>query len=150
MDIEQDIRGLEVAMQHTAFVRVMHGLGDGADQLGGSARCQRTALYQSRKILAFDVVHREVVLAPFVLPDLVNRDYVWVMEFSRGRRLSAKASHLGFGRGPASKNHFNSHDPVQANLVSPKNDAHSTACNQIKLIVIAKWCVISFWRRRKK
>ena len=91
--VQQDVAGLEIAVDDAVLVGVGHGLGHLPDQLAGLPRRQRTMLDPIRQAAPFDVAHREVVLA-LVLPDLEDGHDARVVELGSRLGLPAEALDL--------------------------------------------------------
>src|SRR4030095_2776341 len=81
--VNQHVRGLEVAMENAALVRVMDRRGDKLDIAGGPGRGQRLLTHELRQAPARDVIHREIVPA-FVDTHVVDRDDVWMLKNGGG------------------------------------------------------------------
>ena len=84
--IDQDIRGLDIAVQNTLFVGVMNGLGNGFDPFGGLLRRNGLGARYLVEVFALDVVHREIVKA-LVLADLMHAHDSRVSQVRRRFRL---------------------------------------------------------------
>ncbi len=87
--IDQNIRGLQIAMQNAALVRVMDSSRDWREERRGLARRQRPFGQASGEGRAGHELHREIGL-PLVIPDFINRHNRRMIEPGRGFGLGAK------------------------------------------------------------
>ena len=111
--VQQDVAGLEVAVNDAALVGVGHRFGHRHDQLGGFPGRQRPSLDPVGEAAAFDVAHREVVLA-VIFADLKDRYDAGVIEL--GSRLGFALEALDVlirGQLPR-QDHLERDNPVQA------------------------------------
>jgi hypothetical protein len=139
--IEQNIGWLDVAMQHAALVRVMHRAGHRRQQLRGPARPLRVPRLAGRvqlaEVAALDEFHAEVML-PLVLPNLVDRHDVRMVEVRRGLRLRPKSLHLR-GRGEiAGPDHLERHRTLQTDLARQIHHTHAARRQFALQLIIAE------------
>src|SRR6266404_1741720 len=136
-------------MKYPVPVRVMKCLGHGFEKRGGLARDQRFLTNELSQVRTLDVVHREVLL-PFVLPDLVNGDYMGMLKAGDRLRLGAKALHKFVTRELAKEQHLHRDDAVQADLPLLVHNAHPSARNFLEQFVVSKTMegrILDFWFR---
>src|SRR5262249_31705363 len=88
--VDEDVAGLQVAMDDAMTVREMDSVGDLPHQLGRCARRQWALLQSGHEAAAFDKPHGEVVLAA-VLADLKDRHDSRMIEMACGFRLYIEA-----------------------------------------------------------
>ena len=124
--IDQDVRRLEVAVQHAAPMRVGDGSTNGSQQFGGLSRRQRPVGESLCQCGPFDQLHAEVRTA-INLTDLIQRDDVRVMELSSRFCLGAKPGQIHRRRQIATQHHLQGDDPVEALLPRLVHDSHATA-----------------------
>ena len=78
--VEQDVGGLDVAMDQAAGVCVVEGLGDCRHQLGRIAECEPSLPHSLGQVAPLDVLRHDVT-EPVVGPaDVIDRDDVRVVE----------------------------------------------------------------------
>src|SRR5262249_35034855 len=96
--VEQDVRGLQVAVDDALAVRVVDRAADLHDDVEDALAAELlAALAEDVEGVALDQVHREVVKS-LVAPDLVYRDDVRMLE-TRGRLgLALEPADLLLGR----------------------------------------------------
>src|SRR5262249_26156769 len=136
--VDENVRGLEVAMEDAALVGVVNRFGDDAHVTRGLAGRQGTIDEHFREVFALDIFHGEVVLA-LDNTDFVDSDNVWMRERGGSRSLGAKALHkVGTGE-RAEEQHLYRDDSVEARLARFVNDAHPAACDFFDQLVLAKW-----------
>ena len=88
---DHQVRGLDVAMDDAALVRVGEALADVGDELDPAAdRERRPAMNQLAERLAGDVLHRDERLS-LVCPDVVDGDDVRMLEARGDLRLANEA-----------------------------------------------------------
>jgi hypothetical protein len=72
-----------------------------------------------------------------VLPDLVNRHNVRMVQVGRHLGLAAKACHFARGGQLTGQDHLQSDDAVEALLPRPIDDAHAAAGDLVEQLVVA-------------
>jgi hypothetical protein len=137
--VQEDVSGLEVAVEDAATVRVMHGPGHGGDEARDGVRGGPVghASVQRRERPPLDELHGEVVLS-LVLADLVNGDDVRVVELGGRLRLAAKSVHLVCGGELSGEDHLQRYDAVEAALPRFVDDAHAAAGDFLQQLVVAE------------
>ncbi len=123
---QQDVRGLEVAVDDAQAVRVVDRPGQGLHQLGRLAGRQRGAVAAIVETAAIDVLELQVGPA-VVIAQVMDLDDRRVLQARDRLGLGQKA---GRGLGPgvgAGQDHLQGADPVQVDLARLVNDAHTAA-----------------------
>src|SRR5262245_41321186 len=87
--IDEDVRWLEIAMQHAMLVRVVNGFSDGPEKGRRPFGRQRLLAHEFAEMTTLDVIHREVGLA-FVLADFVDGNDVRMLKIGRRAGFRAK------------------------------------------------------------
>ena len=145
LGVEQDVRGLQVPVQHSALVGVMHRASHGADQSGRAPACVTNAYFplptshQLGKTRAIDQLHRQITV-PIVLADVIDGDDVGMVEVASGLRFILEPLER-IARGmPAAQDHLQGHEPVET---APGGRGRRSPCRPAQLaeqLVIAKAC----------
>ena len=105
--------------------RVLHGPGQQLHQPGRRSRWLRGPGQPPAQVAAGDVLHRTVGLA-VLFADFEDAHDVGVLKARRRLSLGAEACPL-LGSGVAARrDHLEGHDPVQAELASPIDNAHTS------------------------
>ena len=134
--IDQDVVGLQVAMQDAALMGMVHGAGDRRHQPGRGAEVLPEAGQLILEAAAVDQLHAEEVLA-LVLADLVDRHDVRVVEV--GRRLGLLAKPLdGVVVEPVRQDHLQRDRAVEADLPGAVDDAHAAVGDLGLQLVVAE------------
>ena len=134
LGIDQHVRGLQVAVQHPAPVRVVHGAShvDQARDLranrAAGVPCQRGPL---------DVFHR-IVLMPVVFADLVDRHDMRMIQVRGGLGLGAKPLHVAAGGEVAGEDHLERHRAVERHLPRLVDDPHAAPGDLLQQFVVAE------------
>ena len=92
--VEQDIRGLDVAVDQAPCVGVMEGLGDGRHQLRRFPQRQPPLAYPRGQVAAFDVLRHDVAESVVGPADVVDRDDVRMVEPRERPRLGQVRVHV--------------------------------------------------------
>ena len=135
--VEQDVAGLEVAVQDAALVGEVDGSGHGFDQTGGGLRSKDCLADYLGEAAALDELHAEIMLA-VLGADLVDGQDVRVIEVGGGLGLGAKAAHVGGRSQVPRQNHFERHVAAQADLPRLEDDAHAAAGDLLAQFVVAQ------------
>ena len=135
--IEQDIGGLEIAVEDAAGMRVGHRLGRLGHQAGGGAGILLVPLHQGHEAAAGDELHAEVMLA-VVAADLVDRDNAGVVEQRHGLGLIAEAAQLVVAGEQAGLDHLQGHGPVERDLAGLIDDTHAPAAQLAPDLIVAE------------
>src|SRR5262245_46905146 len=93
--IEQDVPRLNVAMENSMFMRVMHWARDLRDEFRGATNRHRFAPGHFVELTAFDELHAEIARA-IALTDLVNRNDTGMLQTRRGFGFEPKAFQMSF------------------------------------------------------
>ena len=88
--VDEDVRGLEVAVQDATLVRVVNRPGDGLQILRGALGRQNAFLGQTREIRSLHEIHHQEVLA-FMHADFVDGHDVGMLQARRRRGFDAEA-----------------------------------------------------------
>src|SRR5262245_9961514 len=88
--IEQDVSRLDVAMQNTVFMRVMHRACYFCDKFQGLPDRDRCVFNYLVKLTAFDQLHAEVALT-IALAHLVDGHNAWMIKACGGFCFQTKA-----------------------------------------------------------
>src|SRR5689334_3923125 len=135
--IDENVPRLDVAMEHSVLVRVMHGARNLRNQLRSLADRQGRAPDHFIELAALDEFHAEVARA-LPLTDLVNRHDAGVIEPGGGSRFTAKAFYMRRARPTAKPDHLERDDAIQALLARAKNYALSAPADLLEQFVIAE------------
>src|SRR5882724_8006923 len=103
--IQQNVSRLDVSMQNTMFIRVMHSAGHLCDEADRLPDRKRSMFNYLVKLAAFDKLHTEVAVA-IALAHLVDRDDAWMIEARSGFGFKSEALEMCFGRPLAKPNDF--------------------------------------------
>src|SRR5437764_14746532 len=106
-------------MQRALLMRIVNGQSDGLEPARNAPepaltldpspiRWERVACKQLGKALAFNVIHRKVMLA-VLLPDLMNSDNVGMAQIGRDFGFRAKPCHIRVAGELARENHLHRH-----------------------------------------
>ena len=135
-------------MQDAAVVRVLDRLGDPLHVSGCSRRGQRIVLDQCRQAGAFDVIHREIMLA-ILFTHLVNGDDVRMNQVGRHRfGLRPKTTRESLAR---KRECLHGNNLIAADLACLVNHARVAAADFRQELVIAEGPQRRFgWRRTRR
>ena len=106
---EQDVGRLQVSVQDSALVSVMHGASHRRHQPSGIAGVVSKPGGQECEIAAFDQLHAEIVMA-FVLTHLIDRDNVRMVEVRGGLGLEPEPHQVIIGGEPPGPDHLERQD----------------------------------------
>ena len=135
--INEDIGGLEVPVQDAVLMGVVHRLGNGLEVSRRAFGGQRSLADDLRQRAAFDIVHREVVLA-LVDTDLVDGDDVRMLQVGDGLGFGLEALH-DFGLGELAGEHqLYRNDAVETLLTGLIDDTHAAAGDFLQQLVVAE------------
>src|SRR5262249_8673400 len=95
--IQQNVPRLDVTVENSMFVRVVHGACDLRDELGGPPDRHRLAPNNLVKLHAFDKLHAEIARA-IALADFVNRNDTGMLQMRCGFGFKTKALQMCFAR----------------------------------------------------
>src|SRR5207245_8843629 len=113
--IDQDVRGLEVAVDDAALVRVLKCESNLPHERCRAARRQGTIAQNAREAWSGDKIHRQKMLSP-VQTDCANREDAWMAQASRGDRLGAQTKGNVRSAQSAERQQLHRNEPVQADL----------------------------------
>ena len=125
--LQQDVRGLDVAVDDAGLVRGVERLADLGDQVRGELELELAlGREQPREVGALDVAHRHVQ-QPLVLARVVDRDHVRVLDPSRGAELAPEAApELLVGR-VLGRDHLQRDLAVERDVRRAVDDPHAAA-----------------------
>src|SRR5207302_6500513 len=136
-NLQQDGRGLEIAMHDALSVEVDHAAVDGSEEGAGGLVRQRAIMQERGKACALDIFHCEEVLS-VNLSRFVDLDDVRMVQAGRCPGLGVEAADL-LPRGEvARKDHLQSHDSVEIFLTGTVDHAHAATPNLVEELVPAK------------
>ncbi len=119
--IQQDVSGLEVAVDDAALV----GVVDCSSECGNQPRRLLRGAPEASQRAPLDQLHAEIGV-PLELADLVNRHDPGMVEMGRRFALGAEAQRL-IGRGHLPRQqHLEGHGAVKFDLPRPVDDAHAS------------------------
>jgi len=124
--VEQHVRGFEVAVQDAAFVGVLNRLGDCLDAGGRVSGRHGIVPHRLCQVAAFDVVHREVLLA-LVFADFMDGDDIWMPQTGRGFGFRTEPLHRFIAGKMSGQDHLHDHGAVQTHLPRLIDYAHPAA-----------------------
>jgi hypothetical protein len=135
--VEEDVRWLQIAVQHAVAMGVIDGVGDRRHHGRGGAGIPGQLRESLGEAAAFDQLHR-VVRLPRFGADFVDGNDVSVIEPGGVLGFGAKALEVG-GRGQfAGANHLQRDGAIEADLTRPIDDAHPTAGDFVEQFVVAE------------
>jgi hypothetical protein len=123
--INQDIRRLQVTVNHSFFVSMVNRKGHRFNKFRSFAGSKRPCGNAMSQRFTLDERHRIEMMA-IVLTDFEDRHDSRMIELCGGFRFGLKPSHIGFGGQPSAENHLQSNHPIQTRLAGAENDAHPT------------------------
>src|SRR5262249_47424697 len=137
--IQEDIPGLEVAVENPSLVGKVNRTADLHQQGRGRSRGEtRVWITDSGgERAALDESHAEEVLA-FNLTDIIDRHNVRVIELGRRFGLGSEALDLNLTGKLAGENHLQSDNTIEAYLAGAVNNAHSALRNFFEQLVIVE------------
>ena len=133
--VEQDVGGLQVAVDDAPPMGVVNRPGHLLDQPGSLARRQWAVLDLGREAVALDEAHREVVL-PRVFAHFVDRHDAGMIELGRGLGFGAEPLNLPRRRQPAGQDHLQGDEAVERLLPRLEDDAHAALGNLPDQLII--------------
>ena len=138
IDVQQDVRGLEIAMNHPSLVREMHHFGS-RTQVGGSPIGIKGPLgpQQIGQTPGRHVFHRNEG-SSLHFTHLVERDDARVLQLGDRQGFNAKTLSLGITRCRSSTQEFECHDPFQLPMLGPINHACAALAKSIEYLVFTK------------
>jgi len=135
--VDQDVRGLQVAVHHAVPVQVLHGPRDRGQQAHALLQLQAPATQPIGQAGALDVFHGEVVLA-VDLAHVVDLHDVRMAQTGGGAGLLLEPLHvLGAGE-VAGEDHLDGHGPLEALLPGLVDHAHAAAPDLAEQLVRAE------------
>ncbi len=132
---QQDIRRLEVAVDDSPLVGIVHGFGQNLDDRSGTPSRQWSAMEAVRQALAVDILQGDEGPSGR-LADFVNLDDVGMLQPRHSPGFPVKA--LALFAGPVGPKHLQGHDAVETLLPGLEDDAHAAASGFFEQIVVAK------------
>ena len=135
--VDQDIRGLEVAVDHPLAMGVIDRPGDRGHQAGRCLVVVAIASQVMRQVAAANQLHAEEGM-PLMPADLEDRHDVGMVQVSRRLGLGAEPADLGLRGELARQDHLERDHAVEADLASPVDHAHAAAGQLAQELVVAK------------
>jgi len=124
-------------MEDAALVGELDGLGDALYITGGAARREWAVGDDFTQVLAFDVIHHQVMLVQ-VNADFVNGNDARVLEAAGGSRFDTKTlDRLRAGQ-RTEQEKLHRDDAVQADLPGSIDNAHSAATDFLHKFVVGE------------
>src|SRR5262249_35611592 len=123
--IEQDVSRLNVTVQNSMFVRIMHGARYLCDEFRRASNWHRFALHHFVKLAAFDELHAKVALA-IALAYLIDRNNTWMIEAGCRFCFTPKPLQVRFGRPRPYTNYLQRNGAIETFLPRPINYALTT------------------------
>jgi hypothetical protein len=136
--IQQNVSGLNIAMQNAVFVRIMNGTRHLRDEFRRASNWDRLALDYFVKLTAFDELHAEVALT-VPLAYFVNRNNARMFQAGGSFRFPAEALQVCFGRPSSQANHFERDGAIETYLPRPINYTLPTPTNFLQQLVVAEF-----------
>jgi hypothetical protein len=135
--INQDVRGFEIAMEHSAVVRVLNRERNSV-QAGCSARgWKRFFASEVSQILALDIFHRKKWLT-ILVTDLENGNDIRMPQRGNGLSFSLKAL-IEFIRGERpSQEEFDGREAMEFNMAGFVDDSHTAVRDFFEDFVITE------------
>ena len=135
--IDQDVGGLQIAVQDAALMRVVNRAAHFGQQAHAFTRRSQEPRYFAREAVPLDELHAEEVAA-LMLTDLVNGNDIRVIEARRRLDLVVKAVQFARRRKLAGQDHLEGDRPIQADLAGLVDDAHAAAGDFRLQLVVAE------------
>ena len=136
--VQQQVAGLDVAVDDVAFVGILEPAGGLQDVLDGLRHRQRSLLLdQGRQVLALHVFHDQVMDAP-MLAGVVGLHDVGMIEFRGGFHLAVETLD-GIDRSDFfSGDHLHRHQSLHAAVFGLEDHAHSALAQFVQDKVVAE------------
>ena len=134
--VEQDVRGLQVAVEESLAVRMVDGAGHDRDQPRGGAGIVAEPLGLPRQAAAIHELHAEE-RPIFVLAHLIDRHDVRVIQVGRELGLAEESLSLRRGRHRPGQDHLQGDEPFQPLVAGLVNDTHATARELLEQFIVA-------------
>ena len=129
--VEQDVGGLDVAMDEAARVRgVERGGHRGDDRRRALGLEPALAAQQRAQVLALDVAH-DLEQHAVLLARVVDRDHVRMIERRGDLRLRDEAAAEGRVVGERGRDQLDGHVPVEGEVGRPVDDAHAALARHL-------------------
>ena len=124
--IEEDVRGLQVAVEDASLVRVMDGAGDIGQQPRGRAGVGGEFGQAIGEATAVDQLHAEIAVVA-VGAHLMDGDDIGVVERGDGLGLEPEPPAVVVAGQPAGQDHLERHGAIQTQLAGREHDPHAAA-----------------------
>ena len=138
--VNHHVGGLEVAVQNALRMRIVYRLGGQPYVARGLSGRQSAIAHELSQVLAFDIIHREEVLAG-VDADLVDGHDVRMLQNRGGRGFGLKAPHGGLRGKLAPEHQLQRDEPGQAKLPGLVHHPHASAPELLEEFVVAETTV---------
>ena len=135
--VQQDVRGLQIAVQDAPRMGVMHGVGHLGHQGRGGPRVVLVGVQPVGQAAAGNQLHAEVSLA-LVLANLIHRNDSGMVKLGHRLGLVLKPAELDIVRKHAGPDHLQRHLTVERDLASLVDDPHAASAQFVVDLVIAE------------
>ena len=128
---DEDVRGLDVAMDDALRVCRIERVGDFDAELDDPIELERVSLDEMFERPPFEQLHHEELL-PLVLADVVDRADVRVIQRRRRARLALKALRGRRVARQLGRQELDGDLPAEANILGAVDDAHAAAAKLLE------------------
>ncbi len=135
--VDQDVGGLDIAVQDTALVRMRDRLGDPRHQPGDRRRPIAERREKTAQILAVDPLHA-VVEHPLVLAAVQDGDDVRVVQGRDGLGLAAEEPDVPLIGEAAGLDHLERDDAIEPLLPGLEDDSHAAGAKPPEQLIFAE------------
>jgi hypothetical protein len=135
--VNQDVAGLEIAVQDPALVGMVDGPRNRRDESNRRLPVTRILGQPLGHAAPLDQLHAEVAVA-VVFAHLMNRHDVRMVEVRDGFRFPTKTLEIFRGRPSPAQDHLDGNRPIEPNLARLVDHAHSATANLLQKLVIAE------------
>ena len=133
---DEDVGGLDVAVDDVLVVRVLKRITKLCDETAGMGRCHLIAMNQTMQVQTVDVLHHEVKMAFRGLTKVVHGGDVCVCESGHGTRLDDEAAGVVLMERSGRGQQLDGHPAVQRHLSSEIDSPHSTDTQDVVKLVL--------------
>jgi hypothetical protein len=136
--VDQDIGGLNIAVDQSALMRMMQGLGDAHDQRDGSRHVRSVLGDAAGQIAPRYEFRHDVEEAIFGSIGIVNRHDSWVIEAGKDARLGQVGFHVGEGGDPFAVRHLDGDLALHDIVIAFVDDAEAAGAEYVRDPVAAE------------
>ena len=122
--VEEDVRGLDIAVQNSPLVGEVQRTGNPGSHPGGVPRCEPPGREPVGEAPALHQPHGEVVV-PALVPGLVEWDDVGVVKLGDAARLLPEAPDVFLGRPVPGTDRLECHGPAEGPVPRLVDDPHA-------------------------